>query len=67
MATDLTPSIGHSKSDNTKSNNAINELIYDKDSSKFDNSTSTNIASNLISAADLNITSQNNNLISGSA
>jgi filamentous hemagglutinin len=67
VATDLTPSIGHSKSDNTKSNNAINELVYDKDSSKFDNSTSTNIASNLISAADLNITSQNNNLISGSA
>ena len=67
VATNLTPNIGHSKSDNTKSNNGINELVYDKDSSKFNNSTSTNIASNLISATDLNITSQNNNLISGSA
>ncbi|MBU6140885.1 MAG: hemagglutinin repeat-containing protein, partial [Proteobacteria bacterium] len=60
------PNFGHSGSDET-SNNKLEELAYDTDSFRSSNSTSTNIASTLNSSGDLNITSTNNNLISGSS
>ena len=66
MVNQSMPSLGHKKSDNTESNDQIKELVYDHDSSKEEVTTKTNIASNLISGGDINITSENNNLISGS-
>ncbi len=61
------PSFGHSKSDNTESNDQVKELAYDTDKSKIETTTKTNIASNLTTnSGDLIITSANNNLISGS-
>jgi filamentous hemagglutinin len=60
------PSFGRGDDDNTQSNNDIKELAYDTDSMQVNSSTATNVASNITSANDLNITSQNNNLISGS-
>ncbi len=67
IANDLMPSFGHSKSDNTESNDQIKELAYDTDRSKTETTTKTNIASNLTtSLGDISITSNNNNLISGS-
>ncbi|MBL6664804.1 MAG: filamentous hemagglutinin N-terminal domain-containing protein, partial [Rickettsiales bacterium] len=63
---DAIPRITSSKSDGTQSNNDINELVYDKESTRITTNTSTNVASNLVSAADINISSQDNNLVSGS-
>ncbi len=61
------PSFGHSKSDNTDSNNQIKELVYDTDKFKIETTNKTNIASNLSAAlGDISITSNGNNLISGS-
>ena len=61
------PSFGHSKSDNTESNDQVKELAYDTDKSKTETTTKTNIASNIVSTSgDITITSENNNLISGS-
>ncbi len=59
------PNFGHSGSDET-SNNKLEELAYDTDSNRISTTTGTNIASNLNSSGNLNITSASNNLISGS-
>ena len=63
---DSMPSFGRNKGDNTRSNDQINELVYDQDKYKETYTTQTNIASNINAGGNINISSQNNNLISGS-
>jgi adhesin HecA-like repeat protein len=64
---DFIPSFGHSKSDNTQSNNEIKEMVYDQDKSKVESTSNINIASNITANnGNINIISGNNNLISGS-
>lgn len=64
---DFIPSFGHSKSDNTQSNNEIKEMVYDQDKSKIESTSNINIASNITANnGNINIISDNNNLISGS-